>query len=345
MDGSIISRRQVLLFSALACSSGFARILPKGHGTRALDEFGFVSIGGIQQWIAIRGTNSANPAILFLHGGPANAESPFLGEFVPWEKEFTVVNWDQRGSGRTYGKNGPGDPGMETSAAALERLIADAIEVAEYASRRLAKKKLILVGHSWGAILGSYVARRRPDLFQAFCATGFPLSWKQSLTNTESLARREALAARDDFTLNALDEAASMPFDDLRRMQASAKYRMGQDDLSYLKTQDDFTKSSNPADKKDAADWVAGSAFSVPRIMPIVFSFDARSLGMNFPLPIILIQGRDDHVAFLADARKYVSELHAPGKALVAIEGGHFACFTNAREFVAALRLNTRRNI
>ncbi len=54
-----------------------------------------------------RRPGSSQSIILFLHAGPAEAESPFLREFVPWERDFTVVNWDQRGSGKTYGKNGP----------------------------------------------------------------------------------------------------------------------------------------------------------------------------------------------------------------------------------------------
>jgi predicted alpha/beta-fold hydrolase len=81
---------------------------------RGVDEAQYVQIGGIDQFISIRGEDSSNPIILFLHGGPANAQSPFLQEFVPWEKYFTVVNWDQRGSGKTYGKNGPTTPGMDT---------------------------------------------------------------------------------------------------------------------------------------------------------------------------------------------------------------------------------------
>src|SRR5215472_1513240 len=77
-----------------------------------IDEQGFVRIGGIDQWIAIQGRNAAAPAILYLHGGPAEAQSPFLKTFAPWEQDFTVANWDQRGSGRTYGRGGPSTPDM-----------------------------------------------------------------------------------------------------------------------------------------------------------------------------------------------------------------------------------------
>jgi len=106
--------------------------------------------------------------------------------------------------------------------------------------------------------------------------------------------------------------------------------------------QDVFSGSSDPQVKKDAADWTAGSAFTVPRIMPIVFSFDARTLGTDFDLPVFLTQGRDDNVGFRDEAKKYMDDVHALQKGLVAIDGGHFACFTNAGAFVSALRADTK---
>lgn len=117
---------------------------------------------------------------------------------------------------------------------------------------------------------------------------------------------------------------------------------MTQTDLEYLKMQEAIIGPSNAPAKGDAADWVAGGAFTVPKIMPIVFSFDARTWGTDFSLPIFVIQGKEDHVATLAEAQKYEGEIRAPRKALVPISGGHFACFTNPKEFVEALRLQIR---
>jgi pimeloyl-ACP methyl ester carboxylesterase len=335
IDPSLKTLAPVSLFRSMGDERDAKIITP-----REIDESQFVQIGGIDQFISIRGDDRSNPVILFLHGGPANAQSPFLREFAPWEKYFTVVNWDQRGSGKTYGKNGPATPGMDTPASALDRLTSDAIEVAEYASQRLHKRKIVLVGHSWGAILGLNVVKRRPDLFYAFVATGLPVSWKQSLEDSEAWARREAMSAHDETTLKALDQAASPRFDDMQRLSASAKYRMTPDDLAYLKMQEAIIGPSNAPAKGDAADWVAGGAFTVPKIMPIVFSFEARTLGTDFSLPIFVIQGKDDHVASFTEAQKYESEIRAPRKALIPIRGGHFACFTDPREFVEALRLH-----
>ena len=242
-----VTRRQ-------ACAIAGGSLLLASPATakdRAVDEAAFVPIGGIDQWIAIQGQNARRPAILFLHGGPAEAQSPFLREFRPWEQEYTVVNWDQRGAGRTYGRNGPATPGMT-----VERMADDAIEVAQYACRRLHKARLILVGHSWGAILGLHAIKRRPDLFCAFVGTGQPVSWTLTLLGQEAWARRQATAAGDQATLKALDAAAQLPPGDWRRLVATNKYRMAPSDLAYLGIQRAFM-DSRPT--RRAAMWPTGS--------------------------------------------------------------------------------------
>lgn len=71
-----------------------------------IDEARYVEAGGIQQWITIRGEDRNNPVLLFLHGGPGDATNRWgYAGFRLWLKHFTVVQWDQRGAGRTFGKN------------------------------------------------------------------------------------------------------------------------------------------------------------------------------------------------------------------------------------------------
>jgi pimeloyl-ACP methyl ester carboxylesterase len=73
-----------------------------------IDESRYVVLGEIEQWITIRGESRDNPVLLFLHGGPGDATNPWgYAGFRSWLKVFTVVQWDQRGAGRTLGKNGP----------------------------------------------------------------------------------------------------------------------------------------------------------------------------------------------------------------------------------------------
>jgi pimeloyl-ACP methyl ester carboxylesterase len=319
---------------ALVCAGGLSLLSlgVAGAAPSATDERGFVRIGDIDQWIAIQGRDAANPVILYLHGGPGEAQSPFLKEFLPWETDFTVANWDQRGSGKTFGRNGPSTPGMT-----VDRMTDDAIEVAEHVRRRMGKAKIVLVGQSWGAYLGLNVIRRRPELFSAFVGTGLSVSWKATVEDGERWARKQATAAGDQAALKALDDGEKLPLSDLRRIGALARWRMSPTDLDYLKLQGDFM-GPTPPQSGDAADWAAGGAFTIPKLLPAIFDIDIRKLGMDYSLPIFVIQGRDDHVVGFDAARVWVGEIRAPKKAFTAIDGGHFACFTNPMGFVGALR-------
>ena len=83
-------------------------------------EAGFVPIGGIEQWVSIRGENRDNPAIVIVHGGPGVANSAFQNTYQGWEKCFTVIQWDQRGAGKTFGRSG----GNATPGMTLDRMVA-----------------------------------------------------------------------------------------------------------------------------------------------------------------------------------------------------------------------------
>ena len=134
-----------------------------------IDQGRYVEIGGIEQWITIRGEDRRNPVLLFLHGGPGDATNPWgYAGFRSWLKVFTVVQWDQRGAGRTMGRNGA----PLAAAITIPRMTQDGIELAELLRKTLQKDKIIIVGHSWGSILGVFMAKARPDLFYAFVGTG-----------------------------------------------------------------------------------------------------------------------------------------------------------------------------
>jgi pimeloyl-ACP methyl ester carboxylesterase len=138
----VLTRRRFLSLAAVLPSIALAPATWAALEPIAEDRF--VPIGGIEQWIAIRGRNRSRTALLFLHGGPCEAQSPFLSLFAPWEERYIVAQWDQRGSGRTFGKNGTSTPNMT-----FDQLARDAVEVTQYILGHLRADKLILVGHSW----------------------------------------------------------------------------------------------------------------------------------------------------------------------------------------------------
>jgi proline iminopeptidase len=130
------------------------------RSVRRIEETSFITIGGIQQWVTIRGADRRNPVLLLLHGGPGDVQPPFVSTYAPYEKDFVLVQWDQRGAGRTFAKNG-------AAGVTREKLIADGIDLAEHLHKRFPGAPLILFGHSWGSIIATGIAQQRPELFDA----------------------------------------------------------------------------------------------------------------------------------------------------------------------------------
>jgi len=94
----------------LACAASAPQVtpLPCTSPAQKVNEKGFVSIGGIEQWVTVKGDSCANPIILLLSGGPGNPLSPYSDAiYGAWTRDFTLVQWDQRGAGMTYGRSPP----------------------------------------------------------------------------------------------------------------------------------------------------------------------------------------------------------------------------------------------
>src|SRR5215469_5445597 len=100
--GAIVSAVAVLIILALGYrtwrQAEFAKTLtitsPGG-----IVESGYVRLGGVSEWIQIRGESRSNPVLLVFAGGPGDSMIPFTSIYRPWEKYFTVVQWDQPGAG------------------------------------------------------------------------------------------------------------------------------------------------------------------------------------------------------------------------------------------------------
>ncbi len=132
-----------------------------------VDEAFFVDVGGSEQWVTVRGRDAANPLLLIVHGGPGVALSPLAPAFLPFERDYTVVQWDQRGAAKTLSRAG----GVVTSELSQELLAKDGIAVAEHVARGRRRPEDPLLGLSWGSGVALEMARARPDLFAAYVGT------------------------------------------------------------------------------------------------------------------------------------------------------------------------------
>lgn len=331
--------RSVLAIAALAAMflAPAAQAGQGQSGSPVLDEQ-FVKIGGIDQWISIRGANRSNPVIVVFHGGPGEAQTPLESLYSGWEKDFTVVQWDQRGAGKTFGRNGKSTPDMT-----LDRFVQDGIEVADYARRRLDKDKVIVLGHSWGSYLGVYAIKKRPDLFYAFVGTGQVTSWNEIQAAQYAYALKRARAEKNSDAVKELQRIGPPPYafgsPAFITEQKWFRRYIPDSDAKYLQRQFDIVRSAPNFSPQDVQDWLAGGQFSISLLVPVLVAIDLpKTQGYDMPVPFIVIQGQNDHFAPTDAAKRYFRMIRAPRKKMVVIPGaGHFAYATNRDEFEAAL--------
>ncbi len=89
----------------------------------AIDTIERLTLGGLTQWISLRSNNIRNPLLLFLHGGPGTAQISFSRQSQkPLEDSFLVVNWDQKGAGRSY------SPSPQKEYMTIKRFFQEAVE-------------------------------------------------------------------------------------------------------------------------------------------------------------------------------------------------------------------------
>jgi pimeloyl-ACP methyl ester carboxylesterase len=305
---------------------------PKG-----VDERKYVEIGGIEQWITIRGEDRSNPLLLFLHGGPGDCTNLWsYAAFRPWLKHFTVVQWDQRGAGKTLGQNGPGIAPTIT----IDRLVQDGVELSEWLRKSEQKEKIVLVGHSWGSILGVLMAKARPDLFHAFVGTGQVADPATSYTVAHRELLEKARALGDDQAIRELREVGPPPYADGRGYRVQRKWSNffeGAD--SFIASMVGFALSSPGYNLRDFNDWGEGQMLSAEQLVPKTSMLEAKALAGDFALPVFVIQGREDFTTPTSLARTFVETIQAPRKEFVPIEGaGHFAVFMKSDVFLSELR-------
>ncbi len=133
----------------------------------SISEIEKVMLGGLEQYIIIRGADKTKPVMLFLHGGPGSPEVAFIKHYNPEiENDYVMVYWEQRGAGKSYSKNIP----AETMN--LQQMIADTRELSKYLAIRFDREKIFLMGHSWGSLLGMQAAYQYPDLYHAYFGIG-----------------------------------------------------------------------------------------------------------------------------------------------------------------------------
>ena len=303
----------------------------------------FVKLGGIDQWIQIRGEDRDNQVLLVLHGGPGWPNAVFTLPLCSWERHFTVVQWDHRGAGMTLGRNGKAGSGPMT----FDRRVADAIELIEFLRRYLGVDKVIVLAESMGTLTGLPLVKRRPDLVGALVVTDLYVNMAANEAGKYQMTLERLQAAGNTKGVAALERIGVDPARwDLRAWNTNMAWAFRTNvptpnlDRRLLLP---LALTSPIYSLRDLYSLFAGFQWSTAQMLTELKAYDARRLGTRFEVPFFLFQGESDVVTLTTPATEYFEEVEAPTKGLALIkDAGHFAAFTQPERFLAELRTRVR---
>ncbi len=305
-------------------------------------EEGFVRLGGIEQWVGVRGEDRSNPVLLVIHGGPGSCYSVLTPLVRAWEKHFNVVQWDMRGAGKTLGRTGKQGSGEMSFA----RMVDDGIELVEHLRARLGHEKIVLLSSSMGTLVGLPMIKRRPDLFCALVATDLNVGVMRNHPSSYARALEHLREVGDDRAVAALQRIGSDPKRwDVRAWNILNRCTLktvvvgpGVDEVFFPRA----LLSPNHS-LRDVMHLISGIAFSTARLFNQFIAFDARQLGMRFEVPFFVFQGEADPFTLPALAREYFDDVEAPTKRFALIKNaGHLPAFTQPEQFLDELLTDVR---
>ena len=327
--GYIIERRTI----EMAILSDYKQIHSPG-----IDSLEMVNIGGIQQALYFRGENIKNPVILFLHGGPGWPEIPFLHDFqYPWEAHFTIVHWDQRNAGKTFFQN---DPEAVLETLCFERALEDAQEVTLYIKKRLNQHKIIILGYSWGSVLGSALVKQFPENFLIYIGLGQAINLIENERIGFNKLLELVMAKGDDEEIKSVKSLAPYPppKDTAYEIFVAQLFKIRGWQIKYgIATGSELKHillSSPYYTEKDKEYYGVNISKYQRPIFEYLLEFDIHTIGTTYDIPMVYIMGERDYQTPHILAKEFFEKISAPYKAFYLIpNAGHGAMHDNKEEF------------
>jgi pimeloyl-ACP methyl ester carboxylesterase len=257
-----------------------------------------VTLGGIKQFIHIETSDRSFPVLLFLHGGPGGS---VMGSYHKWSNKlkdhFVVVQWDQRETGKTLELNASPTP------LTVAQFQQDAHELVDTLRSMFNQKKIYIVGHSWGTVLGFYLAKNFPEKLHAYVAVGPMINQLESERIVLKLMIEKAKTGKKHELLKDL-ETIRIPFENGEQLYFHRKYLF------------EYMGSKRPLEKSYVLSWSK-------TWLTVYNDASKENLFETLPrlnCPVYFFAGRKDYQTNSSITQAYYTKVSASEKKLVWFE-------------------------
>ena len=294
-------------------------------------------IGGVEQYVLLRGRDRNAPLLVFVHGGPGASETPFLRRYnADLENDFVVVYWDQRGAVHSY------SPDLDPATFTIERMTEDLRELVDTLLVEFDQEKVLLVGHSWGTIPALEYTAQHPDKVATYISISQTTNQQESDAEGFEWALSQAKKAGDEEAIATLEALGRPPYtlqQFITQRQHVGRYggsfKDGSSDLklaSQMIMTDEFSWL-------DLGAFVKGVRLSGNALWEEQKHYDAESRYTTLDAPIVMMFGRGDRVISPRLGLAYFEVLEAPSKEFIWFENSaHAPLFEEPEKFNDAVR-------
>jgi proline-specific peptidase len=279
-----------------------------------------LTINGVKQWIYARSENIENPVLLFLHGGPG---FPGIAVAQSWQKglenNFIVVQWDQRGAGKSYSSTIPQE------SMNINQFLSDLFEIVKILNNKFNCKKIYLMGHSWGAMLGMLAVNQKPELFHCFISVGQSVNFYGQLSSEARYSYLvEEAEKRNDLTV--LENIKTNKGNTMVEYENVVKYGgafYGKSNTNQLGNI--FFNMNILYTDSEKQSILKGLEFSEITLWEEIYSINIMDKVSQISIPVLFICGKYDMLCPTPVTTKYYETLNAPQKDIIYFEkSAHF---------------------
>ena len=298
----------------------------------------YVTINGVEHYLLHYKTEQEAPVFLFIHGGPGQSEAMMayiVEEYA--SRNYNIVYYDQRGAGKTYLRNKKARPNTEI-------LKKDLLGIVLYVKKAYQKDKVGIIGHSWGSVLGSMFALDHPEHLSCYIGCGQVINLienervgytklKEAIEQSGNQGDKKKLEKIGEYpVVDTFDMNVMRKMGKVRNLQG--KYHLA---ATFDKSMIKMFMNSPIMGIADIFPFIASMMVNM-QVMKELMSFDLRSKGVEYHVPVYYVLGENDQQTPIELSMTYFNEITAPDKKLYLIKNaGHAAMIDNPDDYRKAV--------